>query len=482
MKINLEEFLLREEKLSDIIEDLSSDATNSCYEWWNFIMNSSATGKLEMYFKDDNSKKIIKEFQILEFISIILCYHCQSNGLSGETESCFSRAFSYISKSMVLFLDYILSKISSKNNVWVNKLKDLVHSKLEIVPLSKDENMVVILYNNSNLININKQLILKYNFNNEEHMNLILNFINCPSDASLLILNDIFRNKILKFKNVNKSVLASAINNKIEIKEKETNLDNSTNLKPYKKSKTINKIGSVIKQVDTKSSNNNLTNKSDYNSTSISNLVNETEKIKEIKSKYSQKTYTMSKIQDSEETIVESNPINSKRRKSLNEIKSNTLVIDDSSNVNNDNKAKDNLINQKLEILTATNINNGLINECEKNQKESILINEVIDEKTNVLDVLKICSEMEIEKNNIHNQNHNLFNPVFPYIDNKKNPLNKKFSIVLDLDETLIHYKEDDKDPTTGEIRMRPYLFKFLENIQKYYEIIMFTAATQDVS
>jgi CTD small phosphatase-like protein 2 len=49
---------------------------------------------------------------------------------------------------------------------------------------------------------------------------------------------------------------------------------------------------------------------------------------------------------------------------------------------------------------------------------------------------------------------------------------------VLDLDETLIHYEDQG---TQGRFLIRPYAYQFLSEMSKYYEIIIFTAAMQDV-
>ena len=52
------------------------------------------------------------------------------------------------------------------------------------------------------------------------------------------------------------------------------------------------------------------------------------------------------------------------------------------------------------------------------------------------------------------------------------------YSLILDLDETLVHYEEKGNK---CKFLIRPYTYKFLENMSKYYEIIIFTAAMQDV-
>ena len=64
-----------------------------------------------------------------------------------------------------------------------------------------------------------------------------------------------------------------------------------------------------------------------------------------------------------------------------------------------------------------------------------------------------------------------------PYL---KFPCSKKFSLVLDLDETLISFRTDPKEENKGTIRFRPYLDSFLQKVQEKYELIVFTSGTQD--
>jgi len=64
-----------------------------------------------------------------------------------------------------------------------------------------------------------------------------------------------------------------------------------------------------------------------------------------------------------------------------------------------------------------------------------------------------------------------------PYVRTKNN---KKFSLVLDLDETLAHFKEKNSGNSNGVLRIRPGINEFLEEVGKYYELIIFTTATQD--
>jgi Dullard-like phosphatase family protein len=75
-------------------------------------------------------------------------------------------------------------------------------------------------------------------------------------------------------------------------------------------------------------------------------------------------------------------------------------------------------------------------------------------------------------------RNNTMFNTLpAPYVRTKNN---KEFSLVLDLDETLVHFKEKMDGEGGGILRIRPGINDFLEQVGKYYELILFTTATQD--
>ena len=58
-----------------------------------------------------------------------------------------------------------------------------------------------------------------------------------------------------------------------------------------------------------------------------------------------------------------------------------------------------------------------------------------------------------------------------------RNP--RSYTLVLDLDETLVHFVEEND---SAYIQIRPGAEHFLEEMSKYYEIVVFTAAMQDVN
>ena len=62
-----------------------------------------------------------------------------------------------------------------------------------------------------------------------------------------------------------------------------------------------------------------------------------------------------------------------------------------------------------------------------------------------------------------------------PYITE---PSIKDYTLVLDLDETLIHFSINAQNE--GHLFFRPYLFHFLDAVSEYYELIIFTAGLKE--
>ena len=65
-----------------------------------------------------------------------------------------------------------------------------------------------------------------------------------------------------------------------------------------------------------------------------------------------------------------------------------------------------------------------------------------------------------------------------PYLDKLPSEIeNTTYTLVLDLDETLVHFFYT---PSGGTFLIRPYCIQFLEEMSKFYEIVIFTAALKD--
>ncbi len=132
-------------------------------------------------------------------------------------------------------------------------------------------------------------------------------------------------------------------------------------------------------------------------------------------------------------------------------------------------------------------------------QNIRVLLKNYITEHTENLTILfKKISEKSYEDINnffrenilrVDNKNGSVLASVFlkeneefqtapaPYIKTKNR---KPYSLVLDLDETLVHFIVNPKSETEGVLKVRPGTVEFLDALDKYYELIVFTAATQD--
>ena len=426
LHLNIEDLLLQEEKLTDIIEDLASDPSNTCYEWWNFYGYSSLSGKYENFFKDQIFKNIIKEHMMLEFISVIICYDCEIYGVMGKMEKRFTEIFNYIHQSMLLFSDYLLSKISSScvNNIWVNKLKQLVRTYLKLIPNNKAENISVIQYHNENVNFILKE-ILKEHPGKEKYLDTIYNYLFNPQTCSLLILSDIFRNKILKFKNAKGSILASSVQNNIaeglieNSKEPTKIKEVINNYQPIKPTTTINTYSkSTIKTIKETKENT----KEGIRESIKSNSNKAIERLSVWNKKYENEEPEFNPSMAARTSIVKNNSISPDK-----------IITDKPCNEVIQTESKEQLVAEQIKV-----------SEDNKNSSST--------------------SQIFVEH---------------PYTKNI--PLNKKYCLVLDLDETLIHYKVDAKNPDDGEMLIRPYMYDFLTSLDKYYELILFTAGTEEV-
>lgn len=56
----------------------------------------------------------------------------------------------------------------------------------------------------------------------------------------------------------------------------------------------------------------------------------------------------------------------------------------------------------------------------------------------------------------------------------------KSYTLVLDLDETLVHATGDSDNPNECVVRVRPGTKEFVDEMSKYYELVIFTAGTKE--
>jgi hypothetical protein len=103
-----------------------------------------------------------------------------------------------------------------------------------------------------------------------------------------------------------------------------------------------------------------------------------------------------------------------------------------------------------------------------------------IDKLINIVN--KIIQKYQKENKNIIpediiiEEGENLPTIPIPYLKSFIND-NKKYTLVFDLDETLIFF-----DNINCRIKYRQGLYELLDEVEKYYELVVFTAASQEVS
>lgn len=78
--------------------------------------------------------------------------------------------------------------------------------------------------------------------------------------------------------------------------------------------------------------------------------------------------------------------------------------------------------------------------------------------------------DSQLEQNNKNQESEKPKPPYLPPIEG-----GLEFTLVLDLDETLIHFREED-----DQYLVRPGVHQFLEELSQFYEIVVFTASVKD--
>jgi len=110
------------------------------------------------------------------------------------------------------------------------------------------------------------------------------------------------------------------------------------------------------------------------------------------------------------------------------------------------------------------------------NQKLNRIIRDSIKPKINKSSEYEVDNENE--KENEYNEDMVIPKPSIPYLPKKNENEKREYCLVLDLDETLVHYmEEEDKDNAYVKVRMG--VGEFINALSKYCEIVIFTASTQ---
>ena len=106
------------------------------------------------------------------------------------------------------------------------------------------------------------------------------------------------------------------------------------------------------------------------------------------------------------------------------------------------------------------------------------LFNQNIFKHENKFSKSNILNNINCINNEYYNFNkYDEIDTKVPYL---KFPCKKEYTLILDLDETLICFKSSKNDENIGNIHIRPGLEIFLEIIKEFYEIVIFTIGTRE--
>ena len=134
-------------------------------------------------------------------------------------------------------------------------------------------------------------------------------------------------------------------------------------------------------------------------------------------------------------------------------------------------KENDSLLNNKNNDLEGNNTENKEENK-ENSSSSKVILNKLSSMNSSFKEISYLFLlyytnfKTLLEKNKVKP-------PYLPPLDTKK----YKYSLILDLDETLVHYIEEEN---RAYVQVRPYADFFLNEMAKYFELVIFTAAAED--
>ena len=138
-----------------------------------------------------------------------------------------------------------------------------------------------------------------------------------------------------------------------------------------------------------------------------------------------------------------------------------------------------NIVIKKISTIIESNIINDILIE-KYNSEIFSKINTLSFEEINLFFREKILKEnfigCSVLASTYLKENKILPSSLTPYLRVKNK---KKYSLILDLDETLVHFKVNNNEKEEGVLKLRPGVFLFLEKVKEYYEIILFTEASE---
>ena len=138
------------------------------------------------------------------------------------------------------------------------------------------------------------------------------------------------------------------------------------------------------------------------------------------------------------------------------------------------NKIIDSSIDEKSNNATYSNKSKAELNKKIKNNLTNPLIaKKISDINSSFYFQLKYYFNLYFNNFILLLEKNQVKAPFLPKLDTKR----YKYTLVLDLDETLVHYIEEEN---SAYVQVRPYADYFLKELSKFFESVLFTAAEED--
>ena len=140
-------------------------------------------------------------------------------------------------------------------------------------------------------------------------------------------------------------------------------------------------------------------------------------------------------------------------------------------------------LKQILQISKNSKINEIIKTNIKQNIKILLKVNSIIKEEKEIEN--NKFRTLISEQNSLENINdddsseENIPQPEIPFLKAKDKKDKREYTLVLDLDETLVHYMEDEEE-YNAYVKVRLGAENFINELSKFCEIVIFTASTED--
>ena len=199
----LEDLIVLEEKLFYILYSFNKQKPipKLCIEWWNFYTYTSFGGNFEMFFNNEinnTNYEIGHESSILELLSIILIYETLKDiSISQNTLILLKNLITQVHQNYLIICDFILEIINAQilQNVWINKLQNVISSKLNH-RISPNSHISLLKKGNNTISSIIKNILKEYQNGTKINTSALNYYFKKISNISPNTLNEYFKKKI----------------------------------------------------------------------------------------------------------------------------------------------------------------------------------------------------------------------------------------------------------------------------------------------